>query len=256
MPTNSAPLPPAKVLLGCSKCGATLPDSAQFCLKCGKSVSSPLKDATVVEVLPPASLPRRQPKRRLLLWILLPILAGVVGWAVISDSTDAQQLQEFIGLKQDRIILDSSFSVEPHSFRYYKFALQEGSVNAVVVGQFTSASDIRNSAKRQEKPADKKAIADKDPDRNIEVYLLTQSAFTVWQNGFATSNLYESGKVNEGRVQADLPAGAEIYYLVFSNKAASKVGKAVHATVLLRYKSWLPEWLLRMKARLWELGWS
>ena len=33
--------PPTKVLLGCSKCGATLPDEAQFCLKCGKPVSSP-----------------------------------------------------------------------------------------------------------------------------------------------------------------------------------------------------------------------
>ena len=60
MPTNSSTPPTTKVLLGCSKCGATLPDDAEFCLKCGKSVSSPPKTTNVVEVLPPAQLP--QPK--------------------------------------------------------------------------------------------------------------------------------------------------------------------------------------------------
>jgi hypothetical protein len=50
-------------------------------------------------------------------------------------------------------------------------------------------------------------------------------------------------------VQADVPAGAGIYYLVFSNKSAPKTAKSVHANVLLRYKSWLPEWFRRMKAR-------
>ena len=33
-----------KVILGCSKCGAALPDEAQFCLKCGKPVILPLKE--------------------------------------------------------------------------------------------------------------------------------------------------------------------------------------------------------------------
>ena len=63
------------------------------------------------------------------------MLVGVIVWAVTSDSSGAQQLQEFVGLKQDRVILDSSFSVGPHTFRYYKFALPEGSVNVAVVGQ-------------------------------------------------------------------------------------------------------------------------
>jgi len=47
----------------------------------------------------------------------------------------------------------------------------------------------------------------------------------------------------------DVPAGAGIYYLIFSNKAAPKTSKAVHATVLLRYKSWLPDWFRMMKGR-------
>jgi hypothetical protein len=89
-------------------------------------------------------------------------------------------------------------------------------------------------------------------DNNIEVYVLTDSAFTVWQNEYATSSLYESGKVDAGNVQADVPAGAGIYYLIFSNKSSPKTPKSIHASILLRYKSWLPDWFRRMKGRFWD----
>jgi len=257
MPTDSTTPPPAKVLLGCSKCGASLPDEAQFCLKCGKPISLPAKADAVVEVLPPAEIPRLRGKRRWVLGLLLVILLGVVLWAVTSDSTGAQQVQAFVGFKQDRSILDSAFSVGPHTFRYYKFALPEGSVNVAVVGQFKSAADSPSVPNRKNQTSDKNA-SDKDKDavddNSIEVYVLTEPAFTVWQNGYATSSLYESGKVAEGAVQAEIPAGAGIYYLIFSNKSAAKTPKTVHATVLLHYKSWLPDWLRRMKGRFWEWG--
>jgi hypothetical protein len=167
-----------------------------------------------------------------------------------SDSQEAQEVQEFVGWKQDRTILDSAFSVGAHTFRYYKFALPEGSVNVTVVGQFKSAADSPSVANRKNQVSDKNK--DAEADNNVEVYVLTEPAFTVWQNGYATSSLYESGKVAEGSVQAEIPAGAGIYYLVFSNKSAPKTPKAVHATVLLRYKSWLPDWFRRMKGRFWE----
>jgi zinc-ribbon domain len=251
MSTNSATPPPAKVLLGCSKCGASLPDEAQFCLKCGKPVSSPPKSPALVESPPPEVITRPRPKRRWLLWTLLAILAGVISWALISDSTGAQLVQEFVGFKQDRVILDSEFSVGPRAFRYYKFALPEGSVNVAVVGQFTSAADNQVAGNRKKQPGDKsKGKANDDASDNaIQVYVLTEPAFTVWQNGYATSSVYDSGNVAEGSVHADIPAGAGIYYLVFSNKSAPKTPKAVHATVVLRYKSWLPNWVRRMKGR-------
>ena len=131
MPTNSTTSSSTKVLLGCSKCGASLPEEAQFCLKCGKPVSSPPKTPAVVEVPAPAEVTPPRRKRRVLLWLLLAILVGVILWAVTSDSTGAQQVQEFVGWKQDRPILDSAFSVGPHTFRYYKFALPEGWVGQV-----------------------------------------------------------------------------------------------------------------------------
>jgi len=249
MPTNSTTPTAVKVLLGCSKCGASLPDEAQFCLKCGKPVSLPPKSPAVVEPLPPEIRQIRRPSR-LLLWISLAVLVGVILWAGISDSPSAQEVQEFVGWKHDRIILDAPFSVGPHTFRYYKFALPEGSVNVAVVGQFTSLADSSNGGNRRDSAkAKNNKVADQEVDNGVEVYVLTDAAFTVWQNGYATSSVYESGRVAEGTVQADIPAGAGIYYLVFSNKSAPKTAKAVKATVLLRYKSWLPEWSRRMKGR-------
>jgi hypothetical protein len=240
MPTNSTTPPSARVLLGCSKCGASLPDEAQFCLKCGKPVSIPPKFPAVVEA---EALPVdiRQPRRRgpMIVGVALALLAAFLLWTGISDSTAAQEVQEFVGWKHDRVILDGPFSVGPHTFRYYKFALPEGSVNVSVMGQFASSANTPGGGKRVE-----------GNDNDIEVYILSDSAFTVWQNGYATSSLYESGKVAAGSVQAEVPAGAGIYYLVFSNRAALKTPKSVHSTVLLRYKSWLPEWFRLMKGRM------
>ena len=243
MPAESSPSAnPSKVILGCSKCGATLPDDAQFCLQCGKPVSSPAKSPTLVEPPPPAAEPvKPKRKRRYVLWTLLVLLFLFVAWAVLSDNPFAQAIQESIGWKQDRIILDSSFVVGPHTFRYYKFALPEGSVNVSVLGQFKATASPETSKT--------KSAADA-ADNNVEVFVITEAAFTVWQNGYATSSLYESGKVSEGNVQAEVPAGAGIYYLIFSNRASPKTPKSVHATVLLRYKSWLPDSLRRGKARL------
>ena len=243
MPSNSTTPPASKVILGCAKCGASLPDEAQFCLKCGKPVSLPPKSPTVVETLPP-EIRQPRPKRRIFLGILLAVLIGAILWAGLSDSPSAQQVQEVVGWKHDRIILDGPFSVGPHTFRYYKFALPEGSVNVAVVGQFTSVAESSISGNKVTGKG-----KEQDIDNSIEVYVLTDSAFTVWQHGYATSSIYESGKVAEGNLEADVPAGAGIYYLVFSNKAAPKTAKNVHAAVLLRYKSWLPEWFRVMKGR-------
>ena len=246
---DTAP-PPTTATLACSQCGASLPEGAQFCLKCGKPVSSPAKTAAAAPPpearpaashLPPAELPRRRPKRRIFRWVLLAAFVVLIIWLASSDNPFAQAAQEAAGWKHDQTILDASFSIGPHNFRYYKFNLPAGSVNVAVVGQFAVATD---SGSRKEK--------DKEPDNDVEVYLLTEGAFTIWQNGYATSSLYESGRAAEGAIHTDLPAGEGIYYLVFSNKFAPKAAKNVRASALLRYKSWLPEWFRKMKDRFWN----
>ncbi len=242
MPTE-ATSSATKVILGCSKCGAALPDEAQFCLKCGKPVSLPPKDAVVIEQPSPSMVqPRRKP--RIFLWVLLGLLLGVVAWVAISDDPFAQGLQELVGWKHDQAILDTPFSVSAHNFRYYKFSLPEGSVNVSIVGQFATTANDKKAARSKDQA--------EEADSDIEVYVLSEPAFAVWQNGYATSSVYESGRVIKGEMQAELPAGAGVYYLIFSNKFAPKAAKNLNATVVLRYKSWVPDWVRIMKARMWN----
>jgi hypothetical protein len=243
MPTNSSASSTAKVILGCAKCGANMPDEAQVCPKCGNPVTIPPKEVPIVELPPTPSLaPRPKHRRRVFLWAFLVVILATIIWAIASDDPYAQGLQEFVGWKHDQTILQNPFSVAAHSFRYYKFALPEGSTNVAIMGQFAVSADAAQARKN----------AAKDADENIEVYVLSEPSFAVWQNGYATSSVYESGQTSQGTVQAELPAGAGIYYLVFSNKFAPKSGKKVNATFLLRYKSWLPEWFRHLKSSLWN----
>jgi ribosomal protein L40E len=250
MATDAA-IPIVDATLGCSKCGAELPDEAQFCIKCGKPVGVPANSTargkpSIAGTSPPIA---QRHGRRIFLWTLLLVFLLGLAWAATSENPFAQGIQELVGWKHDQTILDTPsdkpFSVGPHSFRYYKFSLPPGSLNVAMIGQFTASAEA--SSGRRKNKAD-----DNSTDNAIEVYVLGEAAFTVWQNGYATSSLYESGRVTEGSVNEVLPAGAGIYYLVFSNKFAPKTAKNVHAAVLLRYKSWLPESIRRAGDRFWN----
>jgi len=182
---------------------------------------------------PPAKTSRPRRKRRVIRWVLLAILVGAVLWVTTSNGPIAQEVREVSGVKPDHIIVDSTFSVGAHTFRYYKFSLPEGTANSAVVGQFKSTAENQ---------------AGTSDDNRIEAYVLTESAFAAWRTGQATSSLYDSGIVAESAFHAGIPPGAGIYYLVFSNKSSPTTPKAVHAAVMVRYKSWLPDWLRHRKS--------
>jgi hypothetical protein len=231
MPTE-ATTSPTKVILGCSKCGAALSDEAQFCLKCGAASNLPAKkDVAVAAPAPKIVAPRR--KRRIFLWVLVGLLLGVIGWVAIGDDPFAQGLQELVGWKQDDPILATPFTVSAHNFRYYKFSPREGSGNVWIIGRFSSSFADKNATKSKDQKD--------DGDNDIEVYVLNETAFAAWQNGYAINSVYESGRVSKGDIQAELPAGSSTYYLIFSNKFSAKNSKSVSANVVLRYKSWVPE---------------
>ena len=178
-----------------------------------------------------------------MLWLVLAILLIGIAWAITSDNSFAQGLQELAGWKHDQVLLETPFSIAPHNFRYYKFVLPEGSVNVSIMGQFAVTSGDKKAA--VVKPTEKSESNDSD----IEVYVLNEAAFAVWQNGYTTSSVYESGRVAKGALETDLPAGAGVYYLIFSNKFSQNTAKNINATVLVHYKSWVPESLQKMKER-------
>jgi hypothetical protein len=179
---------------------------------------------------------RTRSRRRTFLWLLLAVVLVAV-WAVISESSGAQAIQEFLGLKHDQLIVNATFSVAPNNFRYYKFSLPADASNFTLVGQF--AASVRNPN------TDPLKSADAGSDNTIEAFVFSESGFSVWQHGSTPDAVYDSGKIAGSKIQAELPAGAGSYFLIFSNKFSPVAAKNVNAIVSLRHQSRLFEWFHR-----------
>ena len=230
----------------CSKCGTDLPEGSQFCLNCGEAVAGSGNETASQLSEAVHKRERSAPRTHVIQvmgWFLLALFLLALFWAITSDSPFAQGMQDLAGWKHDQTVLDTPVSVSPHSFRYYKFALPQGSSNVSIVGRFAVSNDGRNVGQKAK---------DEDTGDTIEVYVLSESAFAVWQNGYATSTVYQSGRVAQGSINAELPVDGGVYYLVFSNKFAPKSAKKVTTDILLHYKSWMPVSIRHMSERLWN----
>jgi hypothetical protein len=182
-------------------------------------------------------------KRHYVLWTIFVLLVGVFLWLATSSNPFAEGIQELAGNRHDQAVVDSPFSVSAKNFRYYKFNLPEASTNVAIVGDFTVLPDAggrKNDSKRMAT----------QPDSGIEVYVLSESSFAVWQTGYGTSSVFQSGRIAQGKIAADLPPGAGVYYLVFSNKFSPSLAKKVDASVVLHYKNWIPGWIRQVKGEL------
>jgi hypothetical protein len=166
------------------------------------------------------------PRPRIAVWVLLLALIGIISWAATSKNPAAQEFRDGITGAQTRAIVDAPFSVEPHGFSSYKFTVPPGAVAVTVTGQFAASGGSEN---------------------NIEVYLMADSAFVAWSNGYSTGTRYESGRVAQGTIDVSLPAGSGIYYLVFSNKFSPRTPKAVRAQALVHFNTLIGEWFYRLK---------
>jgi|SRR5579864_6741324 len=230
-PLVIAPTPPV-----CGSCGTRLPEGSQFCLQCGQFVSS---DPNVVVVdaerISSRSSPKKPPKSRrkrlIAVCAVLLVVGAMAGWLATSDAGLAEQLRDDITGYREQNIADTPLTVNPRGYAYYKFTVPPGAVKVLVSGQFDAAGT---------------------PENNIEASLLTDSALVLWRNGYSTGTYYESGRVEQGTISAELPSGSGVYYLLFDNRFAPRTSKTIHATVLLRYKTWLPEAILEVRDKLWD----
>jgi hypothetical protein len=186
------------------------------------------------------SSPQKPRNRHLWRWIFLALLLGAVVWVAISANPFAQGLREIGGDKPDQAILDRTFSVSPRSFRYYTFSLPEGSSHVALIGEFSA----RPEGDRATSPDAPESAASA-----VELLVLSEAAFAIWQKGGSTTSVYDSGRVSQAKVHAELPSGAGIYYLVFSNKLSPSGASSVRATLQLHSRSWIPDWIRRTPAR-------
>lgn len=170
---------------------------------------------------------------------LVLVLGGLVGWIAFSDNPAVQELREDVTGARAQTIIETPFILKPHAFSYYEFTVPPGAVDVKVTGDFKAAGVRSNNR-------------DKDTDNNIEVYVLTDTAFVAWRDGYSTGSYYESGKTASSTISATLPSGAGHYYLVFSNNFSPLTARNIHATVLLRYRALLSESLGRVREKLWS----
>lgn len=186
---------------------------------------------------PTSALAPSKRKRHIILWTILVLFVLLLLWSVFSSNPFAQGLRQLGGVKPDQIVLQKSFTVSPRSFRYYKFALSEGSAKVSLVGQFTSVAV----------PGHDRTGTDPS-DSGIELLILTETGFQQWQRKQGTGFVYDSGVASQAKVQAQIPQGAGVYYLVFNNRSSITNAKNLTATLRLHYGSWVPEWLRRLNA--------
>lgn len=216
----------------CDKCLEYLPDDAKFCLKCGQAVGVVKVEAIPVNkpfVVHKEKLPQARNNSTIAILVILLLLLAGVWWAATSAQSFAQRTREVVSGAHTEGITEKTIAVNSHSFSSYKFSVPAGAVNVLVNGQFST----------------------KDGDGNeVQVYVLSDEAFVTWRNGFAISPYYDSGKVLQGNIRADLPIGEGTYYLVFNNNFSVKAAKTVQAEVSLRYNTWWPDWLFHIKEKL------
>jgi len=155
--------------------------------------------------------------------IVLVIVLAMIAWAVFSSNPFAQGFRQLLGRKPDQPVLNSSFQIGPHSFRYYQFSLPQGSKNMVLVGDFKA--EIANSAGQ---PATEAAI---------QVLLLNETAFEAWRQASSASSIYDSGNVRQAKIHQSLPDGAGNYYVVFSNRSDSVSSKKITSNLVLHSAS-------------------
>ncbi|MGB8060321.1 MAG: hypothetical protein WCF26_00305 [Candidatus Sulfotelmatobacter sp.] len=184
------------------------------------------------------SSPQKRRKRHFWRWIFLALLLSAIVWVAISANPFAQGLREIGGDKPDQSILNRTFSVSPRSFRYYQFTLPKGSSHVVLIGEFTAQFE-----------KDKGPDGSESAARGIELLVLSESAFAIWQKGGSATSVYDSGRMSHAEVRAGLPDGAGVYYIVFSNKLSPSGASNVRAALQLHSKSWLPDWIRRLSKR-------
>ncbi len=160
-------------------------------------------------------------KARFFFKAVVILFLAVVIWALVSRNPFAQGIQQAIGSNPDQTVLDKSFAVPAHGLRYYTFSLPADAKNVSVVGRFTSSGG------------------------DIETFVLSEASFADWQKGSTASSVYASGRVSQGGLRGNMPAGAGVYYVVFNNRFDSQSPKNVKAIVRMHYSSWMPNWMRR-----------
>jgi predicted nucleic acid-binding Zn ribbon protein len=185
----------------CSSCGTEQAEDSRFCRKCGRTLAAG------------ARTKRKSYVGRIVIAILALILV-VFAIPTVSRLMQASgPVHQLIAQRRTVQLGSTTFAVKNLGYVYTQFAVPPGATNVSVTGRFTASGGLGN---------------------DIEAYILTSDGFVNFQNGHQATTYYQSGRVTQGSINANLPAGAT-YYLVFNNNFSLLSAKAVQASVTLNY---------------------
>jgi hypothetical protein len=160
--------------------------------------------------------------------VLLVILVALVGWvAYMAISSSSQNRPTPSNSSPPSVhtpitqpltlsLSEKAFTIGSGQYRYFKFTIPPQSSEIEVQGRFEASGGSGN---------------------DVEVIVLTEDAFTNWQNHHSVPTFYNSGRVTVGTVDAHLPSTGNpaTYYLIFNNAFSVLSNKAVSADIAVHY---------------------
>jgi hypothetical protein len=224
----------------CNECGSQVPDGSKFCQQCGKGTipnsaggtSSGGAQAVQMSPVPQPTAVVAQKRSSATRSVLLLVLIGLVGWLIYgfasnsSPNRNSQSASIIPAIQQPVIqpvtipLSEKAFTIGSGKYLYFKFTIPPQSSEVHMQGRFEASGGSGN---------------------DVEVVVVTEDAFTNWQNHHSVPTYYNSGRVTVGSVDARLPSTIgnpgepATYYLIFNNAFSVFSNKAVSADITLHY---------------------
>jgi hypothetical protein len=111
-------------------------------------------------------------------------------------------------------IVDTAFTIESGKWTAYKFEVPPNAKNVKVNGHFAAKGGAKNS---------------------IEVFLTNEDGIANLKNRNPYKRFYFSGRVTQNSMNVVLPPSRDTYYLVFDNRFALLIPRAVTADATVSY---------------------
>ena len=201
----------------CNSCGADIPNTSRFCPMCGDSflVSPNLRNRNA------GTTSRYAP----FLAAGIFLLAGLSYFAYANHRIRGANANYAISLvewpydlltkKQHSIpISDHGLIINQLGYSYFKLEVPSKASGVELHGKFTISGGGGNT---------------------IEAYVFSQDAYLSWQKQQDADPFYSSGRVSMDTIDANLPSGPGIYYLVFNNKFSAVTPKTIRMDATLTY---------------------
>lgn len=112
------------------------------------------------------------------------------------------------------VLINGAISLPANHYREYPFNTYDGNTDLSVTGSF---------------------VVSEGATSGIEVFLMNQTSFFSWANGYQSNSYFSSGILTSGTINVSLPKGGGEYHLVYSNNFS--VSKTVETTAVVHYQT-------------------